>query len=100
MPDISQVVDVKKVAKLARLHLDPNKSRAAAAYLSEIITYVQSLSDTETKNVAPFDGAPLDAVLLRPDETRAFPHRFEILKSAATTPTGLVEAPPIFVKNE
>jgi len=60
--------DVLKVARLARLELEPEEVARMAAELSAIVGYVQKLSELDTKDVAPTAQVHVDRTALRDDE--------------------------------
>ena len=62
--------DVLKVAKLARLELEPDEVRRMATELSAIVGYVQKLSELDTKDVPPTAQVHVDHMALRDDEPR------------------------------
>ena len=45
--------DVEKVAKLARLEVSPAEKEAFANQLSQILTYVETLKQYDTKGIEP-----------------------------------------------
>ena len=60
--------DVRKVAKLARLELEPDEVRQMTVELSAIVGYVQSLSELDTTNVPPTSQVLVERLALREDE--------------------------------
>ena len=46
-------MDIQKVARLARLALDPEEAEALAAELTSILTYVDQLDQVDTSEVPP-----------------------------------------------
>ncbi len=60
--------DVLKVAKLARLELEPEEVARMAAELSAIVGYVQKLSELDTSDVPPTAQVHVDRLALRDDE--------------------------------
>jgi aspartyl-tRNA(Asn)/glutamyl-tRNA(Gln) amidotransferase subunit C len=67
--------DVLKVAKLARLELEPDEVRRMAAELSAIVGYVQQLSELDTADVPPTAQVHVDRLALREDEpVPSLPH--------------------------
>jgi aspartyl-tRNA(Asn)/glutamyl-tRNA(Gln) amidotransferase subunit C len=67
--------DVLKVAKLARLELEPEEVGRMTAELSAIVGYVQKLSALDTTDVPPTSQVHVDRLALRNDEPRpSLPH--------------------------
>jgi aspartyl-tRNA(Asn)/glutamyl-tRNA(Gln) amidotransferase subunit C len=73
-PHLSEA-DVLKVARLARLELEPDEVRRMAAELSAIVGYVQQLSELDTSEVPPTAQVHVDRLALRDDEpVPSLPH--------------------------
>jgi aspartyl-tRNA(Asn)/glutamyl-tRNA(Gln) amidotransferase subunit C len=70
-PEHLSEADVRKVARLARLELEPDEVARMAAELSAIVGYVQKLSELDTSDVPPTAHVHLDRIALREDEPRA-----------------------------
>src|SRR5437763_12789484 len=62
--------DVLKVARLARLELEPDEVGRMAAELSAIVGYVQKLSELDTSDVPPTAQVHVDRLALRDDVPR------------------------------
>jgi aspartyl-tRNA(Asn)/glutamyl-tRNA(Gln) amidotransferase subunit C len=62
--------DVLKVAKLARLELEPDEVGRMAIELSAIVGYVQKLSELDTTDVPPTAQVHVESLALREDEPR------------------------------
>jgi aspartyl-tRNA(Asn)/glutamyl-tRNA(Gln) amidotransferase subunit C len=62
--------DVLKVARLARLELQPEEVARMAAELSAIVGYVQQLSELDTSDVPPTAQVHVDRMALRDDVPR------------------------------
>jgi aspartyl-tRNA(Asn)/glutamyl-tRNA(Gln) amidotransferase subunit C len=60
--------DVLKVARLARLELEPHEVDRMATELSAIVAYVQKLSELDTTDVPPTSQVHVDRLPLRADE--------------------------------
>jgi len=60
--------DVLKVARLARLELEPDEVRRMATELSAIVGYVQKLSELDTTDVPPTAQVHVERLGLRDDE--------------------------------
>jgi aspartyl-tRNA(Asn)/glutamyl-tRNA(Gln) amidotransferase subunit C len=67
--------DVLKVARLARLELEPEEVARMTAELSAIVGYVQKLSELDTSDVPPTAQVHVDRMALRDDAPRpSLPH--------------------------
>jgi aspartyl-tRNA(Asn)/glutamyl-tRNA(Gln) amidotransferase subunit C len=74
--------DVEKISLLARLQFSEDELDQMTAQLSQIVQYVEQLSDLDTDNVEPM-AHTLDLVdVVRPDETRPSLPREEVLANA------------------
>jgi aspartyl-tRNA(Asn)/glutamyl-tRNA(Gln) amidotransferase subunit C len=62
--------EVRHVAKLARLLLEPEEVRRMTAELSAIVGYVQKLAELDTRDVAPTAQVQVEKLALREDEPR------------------------------
>ena len=62
--------DVLKVAKLARLELEPQEVGRMTAELSAIVGYVQKLSQADTTDVPPTSQVHVERLALREDSPR------------------------------
>ena len=74
--------DVERISLLARLKFGEDELDRMTAQLSQIVQYVEQLSDLDTDNVEPM-AHTLDLVdVVRPDETRPSLPREEVLANA------------------
>lgn len=56
--------DVRRIAKLARIELDPAEEERFEKELSAILKFVEKLNEVDTKNVLPLTGGTtLDTVM-------------------------------------
>src|SRR4051812_42949801 len=62
--------DVLKVARLARLELEPDEVGRMTAELSAIVGYVQQLSELDTNDVPPTAQVHVERIALRDDAPR------------------------------
>jgi aspartyl-tRNA(Asn)/glutamyl-tRNA(Gln) amidotransferase subunit C len=77
--------DVLKVARLARLELEPDMVAKMASELSAIVGYVQQLSELDTKDVPPTAQVQVERLALREDEPRPSLAHDEALSEAPRT---------------
>ncbi|HEX2938035.1 MAG TPA: Asp-tRNA(Asn)/Glu-tRNA(Gln) amidotransferase subunit GatC [Ruminiclostridium sp.] len=88
MPDI----DIRHIAKLARLHVEENEIAKFEKEMGEIVGMVENLPEfTDTK--LPLNKE--DAMKLRDDEVRDSMKREEIIKNAPAVEAGCISVPKI-----
>lgn len=83
-------VDIKRIAKLSRLHIEPEKEEKFRREMQDIIAMVEKLPDVEMCDLAP---KKEDTMQLREDIIRDSLPRDEILKNAPQTAAGCVVVP-------
>lgn len=83
-------VDIKRIAKLSRLHIEPEKEAKFQREMQDIIAMVEKLPDVEMSDLAP---RREDAMTLREDVIRDSLPREEVLKNAPQTAAGCVVVP-------
>lgn len=87
--------DVKKIARLARLHIDDHEIDNYAQTLSRILDLVEQMNSVDTDNVQPMSH-PRDATLrLRSDAVEETNHREEFQAIAPATENGLYLVPKV-----
>jgi len=87
--------DVNKIAWLARLAIDPDKTEAYARDLSGILDFVEQMNSVDTTIVAPM-AHPLDQCQrLRPDEIRETDRRADFQTHAPLVEAGLYLVPKV-----
>jgi aspartyl-tRNA(Asn)/glutamyl-tRNA(Gln) amidotransferase subunit C len=88
-------LDIRYIARLARLTLTPEEEQRLGAQLGDILAYVQKLNELEVSHVEPTAHAiPLTNVV-RPDECRmSLPHP-EAMRNAPSQANGLFIVPRI-----
>jgi aspartyl-tRNA(Asn)/glutamyl-tRNA(Gln) amidotransferase subunit C len=87
--------DVNKIAWLARLAIDPDKTGAYARDLSGILDFVEQMSAVDTSAVPPM-AHPLDqAQRLRPDEVVETDQRARFQTHAPLVEAGLYLVPKV-----
>lgn len=86
---------IRQVAQLARLQLNPEQVEPYARQLSNILQMVDRLSSVDTANVAPM-AHPLDMVQrLRPDAVSESDRRDDYQAIAPETQDGLYLVPKV-----
>jgi aspartyl-tRNA(Asn)/glutamyl-tRNA(Gln) amidotransferase subunit C len=68
MPDRVSEADVRHVASLARLGIEPSKIEQLVRELNGILEHMDVLARVDTSSIDPFVPQQLDAMPLRPDE--------------------------------
>ncbi len=83
-------VDIKKIAKLARLRIEPEEEEKFQKEMENIIAMVEKLPDVPVSDLRP---KAEDRMPLRPDVVTESLSREEILKNAPETTAGCVVVP-------
>lgn len=86
MPEI----DIRRIAKLARLHIEESEVPKFEKEMSNIVKMVENLPDFADTNI-PLNEK--DAMELRKDEVKPSFKRDEILKNAPATEAGCILVP-------
>lgn len=58
---------VRRIARLARIHLDDTQVPQIEMELNGILSWIEQLAEVDVDGVAPFSGNARTAALLRPD---------------------------------
>jgi len=58
---------VRRIASLARIHLDPGQAEALRHELSGILGWIEQLNEVDVEGVAPLTGAAQMALKMRED---------------------------------
>lgn len=87
--------DIKKVAHLARLHLEDDKAEKLGEDITNILNLVDQLQAADTEGVEPM-AHPMDAVqILRADEVTETNQRDKYQACAPATEEGLFLVPKV-----
>jgi aspartyl-tRNA(Asn)/glutamyl-tRNA(Gln) amidotransferase subunit C len=97
MIDIEQV---RKVAHLARLELQPEEEAQLTTQLNSILDYVGQLNELDTKDVPPTTRAIEVSNVSRPDELQVFADRESLLANAPALESGFFKVPKILGDSE
>ena len=73
---------VAKIAKLARLKMEPERLEAMTAELNQILSFVEELQSVNTENVAPMTSVAPMKLRHRPDEVTDGGKPEAVLKNA------------------
>ena len=87
--------DVAKVARLARIKMDDDKLEALVPQLSNIIGFVEQLSEVDTDNVEPLASVVDINLRLREDEVTDGGYAKEILSNAPEELEGYFVVPKV-----
>ena len=86
---------VHKVANLARLELTPEEEEKFSTQLSDILEYVEHLSELDVTDVAPTTRAIDVSNITREDNLQPYPEREAILSSAPEQEGDFFKVPKI-----
>lgn len=86
---------VKKVASLARIHMDDSELQTRADQLSKIIGFVEQLGEVDTDNVKPLANVGDIVLHLREDEINDGDCADKILKNAPEETQGYFVVPKV-----
>ena len=88
-------IDVKYVARLARLELTPEEEKKFGEQLGHILGYVEKLKELDVTGIEPTAHAMPRVNVVRADETRpSLPHA-DALRNAPSQANGLFVVPKI-----
>lgn len=76
------IAELKKMAKLSRLHIHPEKAESLCAEINAMFKFVDQLDKIEVDNVAPFVSGYQQSMLMRPDVVTDGNIAEDILKNA------------------
>jgi aspartyl-tRNA(Asn)/glutamyl-tRNA(Gln) amidotransferase subunit C len=88
-------INVKYLAHLARLHLSPEEEEKLAAQLSDILSYIEKLTEVDIAQVEPTALAIPLVNVTRADEIRPSLTNAEALQNAPAKANGLFVVPKI-----
>jgi aspartyl-tRNA(Asn)/glutamyl-tRNA(Gln) amidotransferase subunit C len=83
-------IDIRHIAKLARLHVDESEIEKLRTQMSGIVAMVENLPDFESESL---ELNANEAMALREDEVRRSFPRGEILANAPQTEAGCIVVP-------
>ena len=88
-------IDVKYVARLARLALTPEEEQKLGAQLGHILGYIEKLKELDVTNVEPTAHAVPLVNVTRPDELRPSLPQDEAMRNAPAQTNGVFIVPKI-----
>lgn len=92
MIDLEQV---RKVALLARLELEPDEEQPFMAQLNSILDYFEQLNELDTQDVPPTTRAIEVSNITRPDTLATFSDRESLLENAPEREADFFKVPKI-----
>jgi len=92
---MSDKIDVKYVAHLARLALTPEEEQKIGAQLASVLEYVEKLKEVDVTGVEPTAHAFPLVNVTRPDEVQPSLSNEEALRNAPAKANGLFIVPKI-----
>lgn len=91
-----QKSDVEKMAQLSRLNLTDAEEEKFASQFSDILGYVEELSEIDDKNIEPIDHITGKSNVLREDKITTKSNRDEMIKNAPAEEDGFIKSKAIF----
>jgi aspartyl-tRNA(Asn)/glutamyl-tRNA(Gln) amidotransferase subunit C len=88
-------IDVKYVAHLARIALEPAEELKISAELSQVLGYIEKLKELDITSIEPTAHATPLLNVTRPDEVQPSLPTAEALRNAPATANGLFMMPKI-----
>jgi aspartyl-tRNA(Asn)/glutamyl-tRNA(Gln) amidotransferase subunit C len=88
-------IDVKYVARLARLSLSPEEEQKIGEQLANILGYIEKLKEVDVSGVEPTAHAFPLVNVTRPDEVRPSISQEDALRNAPAQANGLFIVPKI-----
>lgn len=85
--------DVTKIARLARLHVEPDQCGAIAEDLNGILSWIEQLGEVDVDGVAPMTSAVAMKAPMRPDDVTAGGIRDQVLANAPKSEDGFFVVP-------
>lgn len=86
--DTITIGEVKRIADLAHLHLEPDEAERMTRELGKILAFVKQLEEVDVTGVAPTAHVLLEGQALRADEPHAGLDRERALAEAPKTSQG------------
>lgn len=85
--------DVKKIARLSRLHVEPDQCQAMAEELNGILGWIEQLGEVDIEGVEPMTSAVDMAAPLRADDVTDGDVRDQVLQNAPKADDGFFVVP-------
>ena len=85
--------DVKKIARLSRMHVEADRLQPLADDLNGILSWIEQLSEVDVEGVEPMTSAVDMAAPMRTDEISDGDKRDDVLKNAPKKDDGFFVVP-------
>ncbi len=86
---------VKKIARLARLHVPEDKQLQIASDLNRILSWIEELGEVDTKNVEPLSSVTGHSLPMRADKVHDGNKADQILANAPEQASGFFVVPKV-----
>ena len=86
---------VKKIAKLSKLKVDNISENIMRDELNNILDWVNTLQEVDTKDVEPMLSVFNESMPMRDDEVKIYNDQNDILKNAPEKNTGFIVVPKV-----
>ena len=86
---------VKKIARLARLHVPEDKQLQIASDLNRILSWIEELGEVDTKNVEPLSSVTGHSLPMRADKVNDGNKADQILANAPEQARGFFVVPKV-----
>ena len=86
---------VKKIAKLSKLAIDSSSEDIMRDELNNILDWVNTLQEVDTKDVEPMLSVFNESMPMRDDEVKIYNDQNDILKNAPEKNTGFFVVPKV-----
>ena len=93
MSETVSAKDVKKIARLSRLHVDEDRLQPLADELNGILGWIEQLQEVDVDGVAPMTSAVAMPATMRADKVSDGGKREDILKNAPKAEDGFFVVP-------
>lgn len=85
--------DVKKIARLSRLHVEPDRLQPLAEDLNGILAWIEQLNEVDVEGVEPMTSAVDMAAPMREDKVTDGRKRDDVLRNAPKQDDGFFVVP-------
>ena len=93
MSETVSAKDVKKIARLSRLHVDEDRLQPLADELNGILGWIEQLQEVDVEGVAPMRSAVAMPAPMRADKVSDGGKRDDVLKNAPKAEDGFFVVP-------
>ena len=86
---------VKKIARLARIHVDEDRCEALAGELNAILSWIEELETVDTDNVEPLASVTGHSLPIRDDVVSDGNRQEQVIANAPETTSGFFVVPKV-----